>query len=468
MYLDVTPKKYIAFSFWGSVCYVLLAQKLVTEKAFHFSVFYVAILFLAAYAGLIYLYKNKRLSSVRIALLALLVVAVEAAVNTTVTSINTTSRTAYKENDKDVLELTKNLSSDNGFYRVEMIDRKTKNDGAWMNFPSVSLFSSLAHADMSEFFEKVGCESSTNAYSITGGTPVVDSLFSVKYALYPEAQTNNRLILNQNMGNTYLYENPYTLPLGFMIPDIMEDSWQLDMKNPVDVQNDLSDVLGVAHVFSDVAIEETGSSVSFTPEKDGEYYVYILNKKVKSVTVAKGESSKTYDNTNRGYLLELGFCPAGEIITIKNKEDSEALNARAYVFEEEGLKAIYEVLNASPLNIIKWEDDKLEGVIEIRDAGTLFMSVPYDKGWSFKVDGQPVTAKQVFTAFTGIELDAGRHSITMKYTPEGLKEGAVLSAVSIGLLILLVLLERFGRTKKENKIPTPYKKLDEEWHGVDR
>ena len=37
-----------------------LAEKLVQNKQFHFSVFYVALLFLALYAGLIYLYKRRR------------------------------------------------------------------------------------------------------------------------------------------------------------------------------------------------------------------------------------------------------------------------------------------------------------------------------------------------------------------------------------------------------------------------
>lgn len=60
MYLDETPKKYVAIAFWGSVCFVLLAEKLVTQEHFHFIVYYVALLFLAAYAGLIYLYKGGR------------------------------------------------------------------------------------------------------------------------------------------------------------------------------------------------------------------------------------------------------------------------------------------------------------------------------------------------------------------------------------------------------------------------
>ena len=37
------------------------------------------------------------------------------------------------------------------FYRIEKGESRTKNDGAWMNFPSASLFSSVASAAMSDF-----------------------------------------------------------------------------------------------------------------------------------------------------------------------------------------------------------------------------------------------------------------------------------------------------------------------------
>ena len=108
-----------------------------------------------------------------------------------------------------------------------------------MNFPSVSLFSSTANADLSDFFEKLGCESSTNAYSITGSTPLVDALFSVKYGLYtgkPEYEDHISYVAES--GNTNLYENLYTLPLGFMIDSSLEWNWQTDMANPAGVQND--------------------------------------------------------------------------------------------------------------------------------------------------------------------------------------------------------------------------------------
>lgn len=64
-----------------------------TQEHFHFIVYYVAIIFLAAYAGLIYLYKGGRRALA--GFLALALVSMEAAINTTVTSVTTTSRESY-------------------------------------------------------------------------------------------------------------------------------------------------------------------------------------------------------------------------------------------------------------------------------------------------------------------------------------------------------------------------------------
>ena len=45
MYLKATPRRHVAAAYWGSICFVILAEKLVEQEHFHFSVYYVAILF---------------------------------------------------------------------------------------------------------------------------------------------------------------------------------------------------------------------------------------------------------------------------------------------------------------------------------------------------------------------------------------------------------------------------------------
>ena len=131
--------------------------------------FYAALLFIAPYGGLIYLYhKGEKWSLDAILLTALAVVAIEAAVNTAVTSIPTTSRTSYVKDNSRTWRIWCGILS-----RIHSIvwkrrDRKTKNGSAWMNSPSDPLFSSIANASPVGFLPQDGVWSSTNAYSITG------------------------------------------------------------------------------------------------------------------------------------------------------------------------------------------------------------------------------------------------------------------------------------------------------------
>lgn len=436
MNLDTTPWKHIALAFWGAVIFVILAEKLVEQEDFHFAVYYVAILFLALYGGILWLYKHGRTSYGTLMALGLLTVSVEAAVNTTVTSVTTTSRTSYIKDNEDVRELTKSLVPSDTFYRIEKVTRKTKNDGAWMNFPSVSLFSSTANANLTDFFKSVGCEGNTNAYSITGSTPLVDSLFSVKYGLYSSEQNDNDMLNLVDMsGDTWLYEREATLPLGFLVASDLETDWQRDLGNPAEVQNNLCDVIGAERVLLDGGGENYGTTFRYTPTEDGDYYVYIANKQVKEVKVTMGEDTQTFKNVNRGFLLELGICRADVEIRIENEEDSEDLNARIYRFSNEGLRSVCERLNRYPLKITRWRDTKVNGEIEAGQPGVLFTSIPYDKGWTLKVDGIKQEPGKIFDTFLSVDIPAGRHIIEMSYEPEGLRAGAAVTAFSILCLL---------------------------------
>lgn len=443
LHLEDIPWKHVALAFWGAVIFVLFAEKLVTEADFHFIVFYAAIFFLALYAGLLYLYQKGVNRNILI-LLTLGLVSMEAAVNMTVTSITTTSRTNYIRDNADVEKLVSESIPKTSFYRVEKMTRKTKNDGAWMNFPSVSLFSSVANADLSKLFRQLGCESSTNAYSITGSTPLINSLLSVRYGIYSELADDYPLLtwLGES-GDTYLYENAYTLPLGFWLPQEVEQGFQPDSGTPADVQNQLARLLGCSPVLSDAWGETDSQVFRFTPERDGDYYVYIINKNVKSVTVSRGENSRSFDHVDRGYFVELGWCRAGEEITITAKEN-EILDARAYRFEEDALREIYELLSANGMTVTRWQDDFLSGTVEFAQPGILYTSIPFDEGWKITVDGRVTAGQKVMDAFLGVYLTDGSHEITMEYTPPGLMHGLMISAGSILLIAVVWIAGNYG------------------------
>ncbi len=455
--LDRFSDRSILAAFLGAVSFVLLSQKFREgDEAYHFAVFYGAVFFLAVYAGLMVLYRRRgqgergRKRAALAALLTLFTVCVEAAVNTTCTSVTTTSRTAYTADNGAVETLAASLKGSADFYRIEKTDQRTKNDGAWMHFPSVSLFSSMAHADVTEFMKSLGCEGSTNAYSITGSTPFVDCLLSVRYAFYPREQSMDRLEYVQDYQGTYLYANRYALPLGFMIPDIMKNEWHLNMANPADVQNSLCSLFDAPDVLQEETGLGNGPSLIYTPEESGEYYAFVSNKQVKSVSLKKGEEKDTFDNVNRGYLIEVGMVEAGETLAFQNEEGNEDLGIRLYRYNEAGLEHVYRKLAESPLTLSVWEDDRLKGTVDAGMGGTLFTSIPYDKGWTVTVDGQERQPQELFGAFLGIELEPGSHVIECSYMPEGLKEGMMISLLCAAVLAAAVFISR-RRRQKERK-----------------
>jgi hypothetical protein len=89
-------------------------------------------------------------------------------------------------------------------------------------------------------------------------------------------------------------------------------------------------------------------------------------------------------------------------------------------------------------------DTSLSGTIDADRAGTVFLSVPAIKGWgTVKVDGKSVSPTILASAFLGIPVTAGHHTISMSFSPPGLRLGAGLTVV--GLLMLFGLYKRDQR-----------------------
>ena len=70
----------------------------------------------------------------------------------------------------------------------------------------------------------------------------------------------------------------------------------------------------------------------------------------------------------------------------------------------------------------------------------VFFSVPYDKGWSATVNGQPARVEKVNIGFMAVRIPAGPVTIRFGYTTPGLIPGAVCSVASLALLGLYLLI----------------------------
>lgn len=85
------------------------------------------------------------------------------------------------------------------------------------------------------------------------------------------------------------------------------------------------------------------------------------------------------------------------------------------------------------------QPDPGRGLLFGRD---LFTTIPYDAGWTVKVDGQRVETYGVADALLAFDVGAGEHTVELSYSTPGLLMGIFISVVCLILLILVVLLTR--------------------------
>ena len=78
------------------------------------------------------------------------------------------------------------------------------------------------------------------------------------------------------------------------------------------------------------------------------------------------------------------------------------------------------------------------GHITLQKKKLLFLSIPYDKGWTAKVDGKKQDIKVVDAGMSGLLLEPGTHTIELEFYPRYLKEGACLSVASLLLFGFVV------------------------------
>ena len=452
--LETVKKSDTATAFGVSFAAILLAQEIIKDDAFGFGVFYLGMLLVALYALLIHLYRSGRLSAVTSGVLLFILVITELAANTAYTSITVTSRKAFTADNDDVREMVKLAGelSKGDFYRIERTVRKSKDDGGWLNFPSASIFSSMANADCSRFYRQVGCEASTNAYSITGSTPLVDMLFGIDYELAANEVPANRIMTKAgNSGDTYLYKNNYALSLGFVMPQGMSSEWMLELDDPAIVQNSLCDVLGSEQVL--IPVYNDGSSAdgecALTIEESGRYFAYEDNFRAGDITVNWSDKKKVFSNLDRSYLMDLGFCESGELINFRAQNSGQDPDISVYRFNENALKQIYDRLSSQQLEITEYGDDYVKGTVKVdtkamgysSDRAEMLLTTPYDKGWTVLVDGKKAEIYKGLDTFISFYISSGEHEIEMHYEPEGLKAGLIISGISLLIFAAVIALE---------------------------
>ncbi len=384
------------------------------------------------------------------------ILVVECIVNMSVTSVSVVQRTYYAtkwSNYEKLLPLARQESGEQELYRFESFCGMTKNDGMLASYPGVSVFSSTTNSHVANLYNKLGMEGGKVSYYTDGTTAFTSALLGVRYTFSEREEDENLYRLVGQSGNMYLYENIYTLPVGFGIDQETVDGLEAVIKKGSGIglerQRKMAKQLGVKTLFAYLGKNET-----WKIEKTAHYYAYIAGNPGDTVVLSEileGKDQDTaqprtreYDDLKSNCILDLGQLERGSVweilpTEVKDGEKKKPLKVYLYRLEEKALKTVVERLGEQPLQIEEYKDGYLRGNIQMKQEGVLLLSVPAEEGWTVLVDGVETRVQAWADAFISIPLESGQHVVELRYHPNGWIAGLV---VSLGCLTMFILLSR--------------------------
>lgn len=399
---------------------------------------------------------------------------------------NFASRTYYNQQARLLQPLADKINklTGDGLFRADNTNPDTANDGMKYGYNSISQFSSVRNSNSSALMKLLGFHTDDTFLNLRypGNTLLMDSIFGVKYNInqnQPVKYDFNTISSKDN--SSALTENQNALGLGFMVPGGYHD---VTLSNDSDryLSNQTKFVNALAKVklnyFTQIytSSEHTENKISGTTDyvtlanKTGQtgdvavtyeitapaqsqFYISIPNisyisndQKNTTLTLSKvqpngevtpisGYSVSTDDTGtyfNLGYyeqatLLKLTLSFPGNSQVSFNPTSFWALNAQNY-------NAALAKIKTSTVNGVE-DKNGATFTIDAKTSGDLFLTIPYDKGWSAKVDGKNAKIKKAQSGFMTISIPQGKHKVQLNFVPQGFVIGSICFISGIVLFI---------------------------------
>ena len=492
----IKPKFIVAILALGSV-YYLIAQKLLAEKLDDANwFFYFGIATLAAYGILLLVYRNRKVSTLVFTILLLVFVVGESSVHTVISFEKTsnTTRSLYFENYSDVEKLVAHAEN-RGFARTEIDKGYTLNSPAFYHYKGLSQFSSSINSNVTTLMEELGFEGSPakNRTNYNPKDPVSNAMFNVKYLIARNTPMDDPdFELIKQSGDSSLYENKYPLSIGYVLPGSIM-LWDVYSTNPFinldDFVNSATDgqcpkvfqelndydILqtnatctddGYGHVNAEAASSSAQSEVSleYTAKKTDKHYVYVEADNAETITVQREDDTKNIEvREDSGSIINIGEVKKGETFKVTVLFET-GLGGSIYSYvrtmDQEAWEQAYALMSRDMLQVTESTDRSLTGYIDVSQSGMLVLSIPYEKGWVMKIDGQEENlSDRVGDLWITAPVTEGNHEIELTFTPPGLKLGIIITILSI--LLLAALQVFYGARQKRRQQESAAPEVDE-------
>lgn len=369
---------------------------------------------------------------------------------------------------------------DSSLYRAEKTFHRTVNDNLAFNLRGVTHSSSVMNSKAIDFLGNLGYSNRGHYTRYNGSTTITDGLLGIKYVLDKENKVESSYNKIITSGDIDIYENPYALPVAYMVDDDILNVY-IESENPFENQNNLlSAVTGEKYeyftrvtpddlIYKNVTTENAGDQTKYlatenmdstlefyiTSPSDNPMYLFFPSSSEKKVNLWLSthfdEDSQSYTGhqflnyffeTQYYAIQKIGDFEANQqfslICTIAN-EYAYMKDQWFYSLDQNAVNEALTKLREGAMNVTKFSDTRIEGTVNAKEGQILMTTIPQEGGWTVKVDGQKVETVTLAGALIGIPVSAGSHTIEMSFFPQGLGIGIVLLIIGIAVTVVFYL-----------------------------
>ena len=374
-----------------------------------------------------------------------------------------------------VIRYMKERERGNLFYRAETTHSQTLNDGALNGYNGVSAFTSSANVKTTLFMQALGygAKNTYNRYLFEESSPVANLFLNLKYMIDRDGKDKTSSFFTEanHFGETTLLENQAYLPLGFLAERGLADLTFDTSGNAFQFQNELfSAATGLnSEVWHRIpgenltitgngaTVEESNSSgycrygdttknsnvtYTYVADRDGFACIHLNLPKRNDFYVSVNGLELYKETISLPQMLAVGDVKAGDVLDIRivcDAGEESSMTVSAAILNQERFWQGYDILNASTLELTKFDSTHVEGTIQCDRDGLLYTSIPQNGNWNVSVDGKSAEIKLVGECMVAVELTEGTHTVSITYHNSALSLGWKISLACAAVFLLLVL-----------------------------
>ncbi len=249
--------------------------------------------------------------------------------------------------------------------------------------------------------------------------------------LLPSSALNLNQSINMNFNTTTTYDSMMETSLN-EFNDLNGYNWHI-----IDINNyDVLKMLGVKYYFV--------SDEANLPSDNMTYYNNVNHLKMFKIndylpigfTYSKFKTNVNKEFNEEGIVVKHDLDFLSELLV----DDTMYSNISDI---KEGERNYFELIEF-------YNDNNLYGHILNETKQVLFFSIPYSEGWKVYDNEVQLKTYKVQGGFIGVILEAGDHYLTLRFTPQGFKQGGIVSVVGIVFMICLFIYDK--RVKHHEKL----------------